>query len=127
MTVAMHDGTILYYLLSDHLGSTTVTTDASGNLVSELRYSAWGGVRYTSGTAPKSVRIRDLGIMPLSNWSEWVWNIYALPRMRQRHMPVDHIGNLAYGSEAGVEGVEDLGWKGNWACQIACLRGNNRA
>jgi RHS repeat-associated protein len=33
------------YILTDHLGSTTVTTDASGNLVSELRYLPWGEVR----------------------------------------------------------------------------------
>jgi RHS repeat-associated protein len=42
------DGT-LKYLLSDHLGSTTVVTDATGNLVSELKYKPWGEVR--SGTA----------------------------------------------------------------------------
>jgi len=47
--VAMRQGTTLYYLLSDHLGSTSLTTDASGNVVSEMRYSAWGEVRYNSG------------------------------------------------------------------------------
>lgn len=38
------------YLLSDQLGSTTITADGSGNKISELRYKAWGEVRYTSGT-----------------------------------------------------------------------------
>lgn len=48
--IAMRVGTAdPYYLLTDDLGSTTVTTDASGNLVSELRYAPWGEVR--SGTA----------------------------------------------------------------------------
>ncbi len=42
----------LYFLLSDHLGSTSLTTDASGNVISELRYTAWGQVRYSSGTTP---------------------------------------------------------------------------
>ena len=42
------NGTV-YYLLSDHLGSTSITTDASGNKVSELKYRAWGEVRYSSG------------------------------------------------------------------------------
>ncbi len=42
----------LNFLLGDHLGSTSLTTDASGNVISELRYKAWGEVRYASGTAP---------------------------------------------------------------------------
>ncbi len=45
------DGT-LYYLLGDHLGSTSLTTNASGNVISELRYTAWGEVRYNSGVPP---------------------------------------------------------------------------
>ena len=42
-----------FYILSDHLGSTTVTTDASGAFVSELRYAPWGEVRYPSGPSPR--------------------------------------------------------------------------
>ena len=42
----------LYYLLGDHLGSTSLTTDTVGNKVSELRYKAWGEVRFTSGNVP---------------------------------------------------------------------------
>jgi len=37
-------------MLSDHLGSTSLTTDIDGNVTSELRYSAWGEVRYQGGT-----------------------------------------------------------------------------
>ncbi len=39
------------YLLGDHLGSTSITTDANGTKVSEMRYKPWGEVRYswTSG------------------------------------------------------------------------------
>ncbi|NUQ85520.1 MAG: hypothetical protein HUU11_12470 [Anaerolineales bacterium] len=39
------------YLLGDHLGSTSLTTDANGVKVSEMRYKPWGEVRYswTSG------------------------------------------------------------------------------
>src|SRR5262245_38819210 len=48
--VAMRTNGSLHYLLSDHLGSTSLTTDASGAVVSELRYKAWGEVRYDSGT-----------------------------------------------------------------------------
>ncbi|MFZ5883972.1 MAG: RHS repeat domain-containing protein [Chloroflexota bacterium] len=35
------------YLLADHLGSTSLTTDADGVKVSEMRYKPWGEVRYT--------------------------------------------------------------------------------
>ena len=35
--VAMRSGGTLYYLLSDHLGSTSLTTNASGARVTELR------------------------------------------------------------------------------------------
>jgi len=42
----------VYYLLSDHLGSTRVTVDGSGNLLSSLRYTAFGEVRAASSTAP---------------------------------------------------------------------------
>ena len=43
------DGT-LYYVLKDHLGSASVVTDASGNVVGEQRYYPFGETRWTSGT-----------------------------------------------------------------------------
>ena len=46
---AMRVGSTLYYTLSDHLGSTSITIDPSGNKT-ETRYKAWGEVRYQSGT-----------------------------------------------------------------------------
>jgi len=39
-----------FWLLGDHLGSTSMVTDASGVMVSEVRYSAFGETRYQSGT-----------------------------------------------------------------------------
>jgi RHS repeat-associated protein len=50
--IALRKNGTLYYLLSDHLGSTTITTDANGNKLSELKYRAWGEVRYSSGVTP---------------------------------------------------------------------------
>jgi RHS repeat-associated protein len=35
------------FLLGDHLGSTSLTTDASGVKTSEMRYAPWGETRYT--------------------------------------------------------------------------------
>ncbi len=42
----------LNWLLSDHLGSTSITANSSGNKVAELRNKAWGETRYTYGTTP---------------------------------------------------------------------------
>ena len=44
------------YLLTDHLGSTSLTTNSTGVVTSELRYSPWGETRYTSGTSPTNYR-----------------------------------------------------------------------
>ena len=38
------------------MGSTSITTDASGTVTSELRYRAFGVTRYTSGTLPTKYR-----------------------------------------------------------------------
>ena len=54
--VAMREQTAssdtLYYLLPDHLGSTSLTSDANGAKLAELRYRAWGETRYNSGSTP---------------------------------------------------------------------------
>jgi RHS repeat-associated protein len=45
----------VFYLLTDHLGSTSVTANGTtGALVSELRYKPWGETRWSSGTTPTS-------------------------------------------------------------------------
>jgi len=50
--IAMRTNGTLNYLLGDHLGSTSLTTDALGIVISEMRYKAWGETRYASGTSP---------------------------------------------------------------------------
>ena len=52
--VAMQVGTTLSYQFGDHLGSTSITTDASGSLSGELRYLPFGETRYASGQTPTS-------------------------------------------------------------------------
>ena len=54
--VAMREGSALYWLLSDHLGSTAITAYSGGSKKAELRYKAWGETRYTYGTTPTSYR-----------------------------------------------------------------------
>jgi RHS repeat-associated protein len=50
------DTTGVNWLFGDHLGSQSVTTDASGSKIAEVRYKAWGEDRYVWGTTPTSYR-----------------------------------------------------------------------
>ena len=47
--IAMRRGGAVAYFLSDHLGSTSITTNSASAPVSELRYAAWGEIRYSDG------------------------------------------------------------------------------
>ena len=47
--LAVRTGTTLSYLLSDHLGSSSVTTDANGVKSASALYKAFGETRYTLG------------------------------------------------------------------------------
>ncbi len=54
--VAMRTAGALSYLLTDHLGSTAVTTDAAGAKTGELRYLPLGAARTTWGVIPTDRR-----------------------------------------------------------------------
>jgi RHS repeat-associated protein len=55
--VAMRVGTsTVYYLLVDHLGSTSLTANSSGSRVAEVHYKAWGEDLWTYGTTPTTYR-----------------------------------------------------------------------
>ncbi len=45
----------LTYLHGDHLGSTSLTTNASGQKVSEQRYKPYGEVRWSSGAGMPTI------------------------------------------------------------------------
>jgi len=50
---AMRQDGALYWLLTDHLGSTSVVVNAAGtNIESEIRYRPWGEIGYQSGAVP---------------------------------------------------------------------------
>ena len=51
---AMREGSSLYYLLGDHLGSTSVVTDPGGVILSATRYDPWGELRAVSGPSQTS-------------------------------------------------------------------------
>jgi len=54
--LAMRENGVLTWLLSDHLGSTSVTANASGNMLSSLRYSAFGELRAATGVTGTDYR-----------------------------------------------------------------------
>ena len=47
--VAMRQGSAVYYLHGDHLGSASLVTDSGGVVVSQSRYLPYGEQRWTSG------------------------------------------------------------------------------
>ena len=47
---AMRIDSTLYYVLKDHLGSASVVTDSSGNIVGEQRYYPFGETRLSTGS-----------------------------------------------------------------------------
>ena len=55
--VAMRQDGVVQYLLGDHLGTTSLALDASGNKVAEIRHLPYGGQRWTAdGTLPTDYR-----------------------------------------------------------------------
>ena len=50
--VALRNADGVQYVFGDHLGSTTVISDAAGTHLAEQRYNAWGEARFVSGTLP---------------------------------------------------------------------------
>ncbi|MEJ2556516.1 MAG: RHS repeat-associated core domain-containing protein, partial [Anaerolineae bacterium] len=50
--VAMRQGDVVYYLHSDHLGSTSLTTDITGTVVAETRYLPYGEERWKNEAQP---------------------------------------------------------------------------
>src|SRR5262249_19517095 len=66
--VALRASGVMTYLLGDHLGSTAITTDATGAMTSELRYRAFGDTRYSTGTLPTKYRFTPLACPTLPNF-----------------------------------------------------------
>jgi RHS repeat-associated protein len=48
--IAMCENDVVTWILQDQVNSTTVTANADGSFQSEIRYSAYGEVRYSYGT-----------------------------------------------------------------------------
>ncbi len=50
-----HGVSALYFVHTDHLGSVSLTTDGSGAVVSEQKFTAWGVVRAANGAMPTDI------------------------------------------------------------------------
>jgi RHS repeat-associated protein len=56
LTVAVRTNGTLSWVLTDQISSTTVTASATGDLNSEIRYTAFGTIRYQNGVTPTDYR-----------------------------------------------------------------------
>jgi len=93
--VAMRDGSTLYWLLTDHLGSTAIAATSTGVLSGELRYKAWGETRYTTGTVASKYRFtgqREESTIGLYFYNAR-WYDAALGRFVQADTVVPEVGN----------------------------------
>jgi RHS repeat-associated protein len=59
MRVIDGNGDNVFYVLKDHLGSASVTLDAGGNIVAEMRYYPFGETRVSTGTIPTDKRFQS--------------------------------------------------------------------
>jgi RHS repeat-associated protein len=50
--IAIKKGAVLSYVMQDHLGSTSVTADSSGDSTSVIRYFPYGSTIFNTGTLP---------------------------------------------------------------------------
>ena len=67
--IAMRTNGTLNFLLGDHLGSTSLVTDANGQNPIETRYTAWGEIRYSSGLSPTDYTYTG----QYSYHTLWIW------------------------------------------------------
>jgi RHS repeat-associated protein len=86
---------VLSYVLTDHLGSSTVTLDDGGGVDGELRYYAYGETRASSGSTPTErtytgqLRQDDLGL----DYFNARWYVPSLNRWTQPDTIVPEPGN----------------------------------
>jgi RHS repeat-associated protein len=129
--VAVRKAGVLTYLLSDQLGSTSMTVDASGTMLAETRYKAWGEERYNSGTQATKYtytgqysNVSDFGLMYYNarwydpynthftspdtiipdNYNTLDWDRYAYSRSNPLKYsdPSGHFVNLMVGAVLGA-------------------------
>jgi RHS repeat-associated protein len=112
--VAMRDTSgLLKFLLGDHLGSTSITTDSNGNNPINLWYYPWGGQRYASGSSPTTFRYTgqrlesDLGLYFYNaRWydsylNRWIQPDSIIPSIGEGNTP----NGIGYDPQGNVQKV----------------------
>jgi RHS repeat-associated protein len=91
----MREEGTLYWLLGDHLGSTSITAGANGTLYSELRYTAYGEVRYSDDTTPTDKRFTGQRLDSYINmyWYNSRWYDHELSHFIQADTIIPGAGN----------------------------------
>jgi RHS repeat-associated protein len=92
----MRNNGAFWHLLSDHLGSTSITLNSAGTWTGELRYTAWGETRSTQGTTLTPLRYtgqsEDTGL-PGLYFYQARWYFSPLGRFAQADTIVPGVGN----------------------------------
>jgi len=123
--LAMRAGARVKFLVGDHLGSTAVTTSASGGFETETRYYPWGEARWSSGSSPTDYqftgqqKVASIGLYFYNSrfydayLNQWIqpdsiipdpytsadWNRYSYVRYNPLKY-VDPSGHFCYDSES---------------------------
>ncbi len=85
--VAMRVAGAVYWLHGDHLGSASLTTNAGGQKVAELRYLPFGETRWAWGTTPTDRRYtgqRELPGVGLYDYNARMYWPAACPERSRR-------------------------------------------
>jgi RHS repeat-associated protein len=88
----------LSWLLTDHLGSISAVADANGALTAELRYRAFGDVRYAAGISPTTYQYTGQRAEPLLGIHDYRarWYDSGLGRFAQADTIVPGGGPMAW-------------------------------
>jgi RHS repeat-associated protein len=120
--IAMRKSGTLSFLLSDHLGSTSITTDANGNQSSQMRYKAWGETRFTDGIVPTKYsftgqysNVADFGLLFYN--ARWVDPVTGRFTQADSVVPggVQGLDRYAYTNNSPVIYADPSGHKPCWA------------
>ena len=123
--VAMRRGSVLYYLLADHLGSTSLTLDGSGNKVAELRNASRSEAEWTGRTARSATAVRRTarqrtidspGSNGSSPWASTLWGHCTIAH-RQRDYSAD-----LWAMPAGARHPRQRVCKGKWLRRARAIR-----
>jgi len=88
-------GDKVFYLLTDHLGSTAITVNENGSKQAELRYAPWGTTRYAWGETPTDYKYtgqREDSYINL-HWYGSRWYDDSLGRFAQPDSIIPNPGN----------------------------------